>query len=430
MSLRVQIKHGLDIPISGAPEQSVYPGSPIHHLALCGLDYPGLKPKVLVTEGDKVGLGGALFVDKRDPVVQYCSPGQGTVVAINRGARRILQTIVIRLDTSGIEELAYNALTNEEIQNLDRDGVASRLHESGLWTAFRTRPYSRVPLASSVPRAIFVTAIDTQPLATDPQVVIRPEADAFANGLQVVSHLTAGAVNLCTGSGWNIPVPDIEGLQQIEFIGPHPAGLPGTHIHHLDPVGPDRTVWHIGYQDVIAIGKLFTTGKIHTERVIALSGDPVSKPRLISTRLGASTEEILKDETINCETGRVVSGSVLTGRLAKENLAYLGRYHIQLSIINDDSHKSLFGWLGIRPRLYTTSSLSLKKNGHKNKWPFTTALNGRYTGMLPIEIFDNVVPLDMLLSPLLRAWMNVDSQDLQYPFNRDDYVQLELMRYF
>ena len=413
MRLQVRIKHGLDIPVSGAPEQSVNSGPSIQHLALCGLDYPGLKPKLLVAEGDKVGLGGALFVDKRDPVVQYCSPGQGTVISINRGARRILQTIVIRLDESGIEDLAYNALTNEEVQQLDRDSVASRLHESGLWTAFRTRPYSRVPLATSVPRAIFITAIDTQPLAADPQVVIRPEADAFANGLQVVSHLTPGAVNLCTGSGWNIPVPDIDGLQQIEFIGPHPAGLPGTHIHHLDPVGPDRTVWHIGYQDVIAIGKLFTTGIIHTERVIALSGDPVSKPRLISTRLGASTGEILKDEIMTCETCRVVSGSVLTGRFAKENLAYLGRYHNQLSIINENRHKSLLGWLGRLPRLYTASSIFLKKTGHKKKWPFTAARNGRYTGMLPMELFDKIVPLDILLSPLLRALMVKDTDQAQ-----------------
>ena len=413
MSLQIRIKRGLDIPISGTPEQTAYPGPPIQHVALCGLDYPGLKPKLLIAQGDTVGLGQTLFLDKRDPVVKYNSPGQGTVVAINRGARRILETIIIRLTESGITELSFDALTDEEIQQLDRDSVASRLHESGLWTAFRTRPYSRVPLSESSPRSIFVTAIDTQPLAADPRVVIQPEATAFASGLLVLSRLTPGAVQLCTGPGWDISIPDTDKLQQVEFTGPHPAGLPGTHIHHLDPVGPDRSVWHIGYQDVIAMGKLFTTGKIHTERVIALGGERINEPRLISTRLGASTNELVKDRVKDPNTCRVISGSVLTGRLAADKLAYLGRYHNQVSVIRENSHKKLFGWLGIFSGLYTASSFLLKKTGHKQKLSFTTSQNGRFNAMLPMGLFDKVMPLDILSSPLLRALMVKDTDHAQ-----------------
>ena len=413
MSLLIRIRHGLDIPISGTPEQSSYPGPPIQHVALSGLDYPGLKPKLLVAQGDPVGLGQALFVDKRDPAVQYSSPGQGTVVAVNRGARRILETIVIRLEKSGVPDLCFDALTDEEIRRLDRSSVASRLHVSGLWTAFRTRPYSRVPLAESIPHSIFITAIDTQPLAADPQVVIRPEVTAFANGLLLVSRLTPGAVHLCTGPGWEISIPEIERLQQVEFTGPHPAGLPGTHIHHLDPVGPNRTVWHIGYQDVIAIGKLFSKGKIHTGRVISLGGDRINEPRLISTTLGASTDEIVKDSIKDPATCRVISGSVLTGRQATGNHAFLGRYQNQLSVIRDDSHKSIFGWLGIQSRFYTAFSILLKKNGHRQKLVFTTSQNGRFTGMLPLGLFDKMMPLDILASPLLRALMVKDTDHAQ-----------------
>ena len=413
MSLRIRIRQGLDIPIAGTPEQSAYPGPPIHHVALCGLDYPGLKPKLLVAQGDTVGLGQALFIDKRDPAVQYSSPGQGTIVAVNRGARRALETIVIRLEESGVADLSFDALTDEEIRRLDRGSVASRLHESGLWTAFRTRPYSRVPLADSTPRSIFVTAIDTQPLAADPRGVIQPEASAFASGLVAVSRLTPGAVRLCTGPGWDISVPEMEHLQQVEFTGPHPAGLPGTHIHYLDPVGPERTVWHIGYQDVIAIGKLFATGKIHTERVIALGGDRVSEPRLISTRLGASTDEIVKDKIEDPDNCRVISGSVLTGHLAEGRLAYLGRYQNQLSVIREHGQKSLFGWLGLLPRLYTASSFLLKKTGQKRKLAFTTSQNGRFTAMLPMGLFDKVMPLGILSSPLLRALMVKDTDQAQ-----------------
>jgi len=413
MSLRIRIRHGLDIPISGTPEQSAYPGPPIQHVALSGLDYPGLKPKLLVAQGDTVGLGQALFIDKRDPAVQYTSPGQGTVVAINRGARRILETIVIRLEESGVPNLSFDAVTDEEIRQLDRGGVASRLNESGLWTAFRTRPYSRVPLADSNPRSIFVTAVDTQPLAADPRVVIQPEAAAFGSGLQVISRLTQGAVYLCTGPDWDIQIPEIDRLQQVEFTGPHPAGLPGTHIHHLDPVGPDRTVWHIGYQDVITVGKLFATGKIHTERVIALGGDRISEPRLISTRLGASTNEIVKDRIEDPDTCRVISGSVLTGRSAAGKHAYLGRFQNQLSVIKEDGQQSLFGWLGLLPRLYTASSILLKKTGHKRKLAFTTSQNGRFTAMLPMGLFDKLMPLDILSSPLLRALMVKDTDQAQ-----------------
>lgn len=413
MSLQIRIRHGLDIPISGTPEQSAYPGPPIQHVALSGLDYPGLKPKLLVAPGDTVGLGQALVVDKRDPAVQYTSPGQGTVVAANRGARRILETIVIRLEESGLPDLSFDALTDEEIRRLDRGSVASRLHESGLWAAFRTRPYSRVPLAQDIPHSIFVTAIDTQPLAADPRVVIQPQATAFASGLLVVSRLTPGAVHLCTGPGWNISIPEMEHLQQVEFTGPHPAGLPGTHIHHLDPVGPDRTVWHIGYQDVIAIGKLFTAGEIHTERVIALGGDRISEPQLISTRLGASTDEIVKDRIEDPDTCRVISGSVLTGRLAAGNQAYLGRYQNQVSVIREDGHQSLFGWLGLLPRLYTASSFLLKKTGHRRKLAFTTSQNGRFAAMLPLGLFEKVMPLDILSSPLLRALMVKDTDQAQ-----------------
>ncbi len=413
MSLQIKIRQGLDIPISGAPEQTAYPGSPIQHVALCGLDYPGLKPKLLVAQGDPVGLGQPLFIDKRDPAVQYSSPGQGTVVAINRGARRVLETIIIRLEESDITELSFDAVTDEEIMRLERDSVASRLHESGLWTAFRTRPYSRVPLAESSPRSIFVTAIDTQPLAADPRVVVEAEVSAFTSGLRVLSRLTPGAVRLCTGPGWDISIPEMENLEQAEFTGPHPAGLPGTHIHHLDPVGPDRTVWHIGYQDVIAIGKLFTTGKIHTKRVIALGGDRVKEPQLISTRLGASVDEIVKDKIKDPDNCRVISGSVLTGRLAENKLAYLGRYHNQLSVIRENSNKSLFGWLGVLPGLYTASSFLLKKTGHTRKMAFTTSQNGRFTGMLPMGLFDKVMPLDILSSPLLRALMVKDTDQAQ-----------------
>jgi Na+-transporting NADH:ubiquinone oxidoreductase subunit A len=354
-----------------------------------------------------------LFVDKRDPQVQYCSPGQGTVTAINRGARRVLESVVMRLKDSGADDVCFDPLSDQQMSTLDRDQVAGRLQQSGLWTAFRTRPFSRVPPSFSSPCSIFVTAIDTRPFAADPALVVRDDSAAFVSGLRVLPLLTAGSVYLCTGPGWNIETPDIERLQTVEFSGPHPAGLPGTHIHHLDPVGADRVAWHIAYQDVIAIGKLFTSGSIHTTRVIALGGDCLEKPRLVKTKLGASIDELLDGEIRSPDDCRVISGSVLGGRSASGGLAYLGRYHHQVTVIREGGDKHLFGWVGLFPRRYTAALARLPGIGQERKQSFSTSQNGRFSGMIPIRVFEQVMPLDILPSPLFRALMVKDTDQAQ-----------------
>ena len=177
--MNIRTTRGLNIPISGEPEQAVHPGPAIQNLALCGPDYMGLKPRLLVSEGDPVGLGQPLFVDKRDPEVSYCSPGNGTVVAINRGARRVLESVVVRVTESGANVIRFDPVSDEQMTTLDRDEVAGKLQQSGLWTAFRTRPFSRVPHSDSRPHSIFVTAIDTRPLAADPALVAGLDSEAY-----------------------------------------------------------------------------------------------------------------------------------------------------------------------------------------------------------------------------------------------------------
>ena len=413
LNQRIRIRKGLDIPLAGEPDQSLDSGPVIQNVALCGPDYVGLKPRLLVSEGDQVGLGQPLFIDKRDPEVFYCAPARGTVAAINRGARRALETVVVRLEDSGVEDICFDPLSEQQMANLCREEVAERLQRSGLWTAFRTRPFSRVPHSQSSPVAIFVTAIDTRPLAADPGPAIHADSGAFAAGLRILPLLTTGAVYLCVGPGWDIEVPEIERLQTVEFSGPHPAGLPGTHIHHLDPVGVGRVAWHIAYQDVIAIGKLFAFGSIHTTRVIALGGDCLHKPRLVKTRVGASLDELLEDEIREPGACRVISGSVLGGRTASAGPGFLGRYHDQVSVIREGGDKHLFGWTGLFPRRYTAAPTQLKGNGRNRKHSFSTSQNGRFTGMIPLRVFEKVVPLDILPSPLYRALMVKDTDRAQ-----------------
>lgn len=396
LSLQKKIRNGLDLRLHGEPEQSVHPGPEIQHAALCGRDYNGLKPRLLVSEGDEVGRGQPLFIDKRDPAVSYCSPAQGIISAINRGPRRRLDSVVVQLQSSGVEDVQFEPLSGEQQSALGGEKIAERLQQSGLWGAFRTRPFSRVPLSDSRPHAIFVTATDTRPLAADPSVIVGADPGAFQAGLRLLPLLTSGTVYVCTGPGWNIELPQAEQLAEAVFSGPHPAGLPGTHMHFLDPVSTDRVAWQIDCQDVMAIGKLFSRGEVPASRVVALGGECLAHPRLVKTVMGASINELLADEFRQCEGCRVLSGSVLDGRRASDGLVYLGRYHTQVSVIPEGGGRRLFGWLA-------------GKGGHG----CSTSQHGRYSGMIPLPVFEKVMPLDILPAPLFRALLVKDTDQAQ-----------------
>ena len=222
---------------------------------------------------------------------------------------------------------------------------------------------------------------------------------------------------MCTGADWKGPLSEHQRVQQVEFSGPHPAGIPGTHIHLLDPVSTDRTVWHIGYQDVIAIGKLFTEGQLWMKRTIALGGEGFERPRLVTTRLGANVNELvaveLKAVGAEQKSPRLISGSVLNGRTVMGSEAYLGRYHLQVSAIPQDSTGNLFGWLGLFNSRYSFAGLFKRQQNHSQKLPFSTALNGRSTALVPVDAFERVMPLDILPVPLLRALLIKNTDQAQ-----------------
>ena len=278
----IKLKRGLDLPISGSPDQSVREGKPVRTVAVVGFDYNGMKPTMAVAVGDKVKCGQELFNDKKTPGVLYTAPASGTVVEINRGEKRVLQSVVIEI--SGDDAIEFPKTSESDIAGLSREDVQDNLVNSGMWIALRTRPFSKVPEIKSVPSSIFVQAIDTNPLAGDPQIIIQEKEAAFKQGLQLLAKLTDGKVFVCQASGANTPVSTDANIELATFGGPHPAGLPGTHIHNLDPVSANKTVWTVNYQDVIAIANLFTSGRLDVSRGVALGGSQVRPPGLDRTR--------------------------------------------------------------------------------------------------------------------------------------------------
>jgi Na+-transporting NADH:ubiquinone oxidoreductase subunit A len=407
-----KLKKGFNIPITGAPEQLIQPGPAITTVALIGGDYIDLIPSVLVNEGDRVKLGQPLFTDKKTAGVRYTAPGSGVVTAIHRGTKRVLQSVVIRLE--GDEEETFNRYGQQQLIQLSAAQVQENLLASGLWTALRTRPYSKVPAPDSKPHSIFVTAMDTNPLALQPEVVINEYHEDFANGLSVIAQLTEGPVFVCKSPETTILTPPSEQLKIAEFSGPHPAGLVGTHIHFLDPVSATKTVWYLNYQDVIAIGKLFTTGRLWVERIIALGGPPVLKPRLLRTRLGANTNDLLLGELQDVEC-RAISGSVLSGRRAAGWASYLGRYHTQLSVLAEGREREFFGWIMPGKNKFSILNVFLSSLSRATrKFALTTTQNGSPRAMVPVgNNYEQVMPLDILPTQLLRSLLVGDTEMAQ-----------------
>lgn len=399
-----QIKKGLDVPIKGQPIQTINPAAPVKRVGLLGGDYIGMRPTMAVGVGDRVKLGQVLLEDKKNPGVVYTSPGAGQVTEINRGEKRRFESLVIELD--GEEQETFQSF--DALDGLSREQVQENLVKSGLWPAFRTRPFDKVPLLGTEPHSIFVTAVDTNPLSAEPELIIAENADLFVAGLNVVKQLTDGKVFVCTRDDSRVPGENVERVEFARFVGPHPSGLVGTHIHLLDPVGPEKTVWHLNYQDLIAIGHLFTTGQLMTERVIALGGPRVEDPGLYRTRLGACIDELVQGR-VDLENARVISGSILNGHTSVAPLNFLGRYDLQVSALEEGNKREFLGWQGPGFNKFSVTNIYAGSLAAGKKFDMTTSTGGSVRAMVPVETYERVMPLDILPTQLLRALITEDT---------------------
>jgi Na+-transporting NADH:ubiquinone oxidoreductase subunit A len=405
---RIKIRKGLDLPVTGVPEQSVDSTVEIKSVGILGPDYMGMRPTMAVKEGDRVELGQVLFEDKNHPSIKFTAPGCGSVAAINRGAKRSLQSVVIEL--SGADERQFDK--HVDVRGLDGEQVRQQLLASGLWTALRARPFSKVADPTAKPHSIFVTATDTNPLAARPDAIISAHESDFANGVMALTKLTDGSVFVCKSSGTNVPSAPPDTVKVVDFDGPHPAGLPGTHIHFLDPVGPQKSVWYLNYQDAIAIGKLLSTGRLWMDRVIALGGPVVKNPRLLQSRIGACISDLVQGELKEGEH-RVISGSILGGAAAAGALDFLGRYHLQVSALAEGREREFLGWQKPGADKFSIKNVFAAKLTPGKRFDFTTSTEGSERAMVPVGSYEQIMPLDILPTQLLRALIVGDTDQAQ-----------------
>lgn len=413
----IRTKRGLNLPISGAPEQQIGKVQRTRSVAILGCDYVGMKPTMVVSQGDVVKLGQPLFSDKKNPSVVYTAPAAGVVSAINRGNQRRLLSVVIELDLDSDSEaqVELSSYSEAELATLRADDIVADLLKSGLWTALRTRPFSKVPDPADRPHSLFINAMDTNPLAVLPIVVLESCRDDFVRGVELLAKLAEKTSYVCVDRKVDKLLADAgfsDNIQVQEFRGPHPCGLTGTHIHHLEPAGNNKQIWSVNYQDVVAIGKLFSTGALSMERIISLAGPQVNEPRLVRSRIGANLDEMCAAE-LKPHESRVVSGSVLGGRKAAGVEGFLGRYHLQVSILREGRERPLMGYLSPGRNRHSAMGIYISSLFKDKRHDMSTSTQGSDRAMVPIGAYEKIMPLDILPTQLLRSLIVGDIETAQ-----------------
>ena len=406
------IKKGLNIPISGAPSSELTTDLISDHIALMALDFNGMKPKMLCKVDQTVKRGEPLFEDRKNPGVIHTSAGAGKIIAINRGARRVLQSIVIELEENDMKSNGdivdadiYQNFEHFKGENQEYSGeeLEDLLIESGMWTRIRRRPFSMIPQPKTRPGALFITCTETEPLAPPISAQLGERGDDFKAGAEALTKMMSEhnvPTYICTEPSSS--VPSVSGATNHSFSGLHPAGLPGTHIHFLYPVTRKRIAWYIHLQDVIAIGALIRTGKLDTSRIISLGGPAAENPRLIKTRIGAKVQ-ILTGPTDTTEF-RNISGSCISGRIANDDIhGYMGLFHRQVTQLKEGREQEFIGWMLPGGNKFSSIPAFISSLFGPKVFNFTTTTNGEHRDMVPIGMYERIMPLDIIPTFLLRA---------------------------
>ena len=384
----ILIKKGLNLPISGHPDPVVSDTPTIHKAAILSNDFIGMKPTMLVKEGEKVKLGQKIIEDKKNPGVFFTSPCGGEVSSINRGDKRKFLSIEFDIDA---EEESVLFDTNQDPKTL--------LIESGLFNAFRTRPFNRTPKVEDKPDRVFINACDTNPLAVSPKDIIQLNEADFNSGVAFISSLFDFDIDLAFEDDHRDYT--FKKVNSTQFKGPHPAGLASTHINAIYPVNLHRKVWTINYQEVISIGYLVNNGKLRTHKNISLAGESVFNPSIVSARIGSNIDQLCAGKVNS--NARVISGSVLFGHDAIDAMSYLGFYDNQVTALPNHTDDVFLNWIMPGKNIHSKLNVFLSAFKQPAKFNFNTGINGGNRAIVPVGSYEEIIPHDILMTQLLKA---------------------------
>ncbi len=408
MSKDIRIKKGLDINLVGVAEQNTSKAVLSNVYAINLLDFHGIMPKMLVKQGAEVKAGEPLFYSKDNQDMLFVSPVSGELIEITRGARRRILTIKILADKS--QEYLEHPVQKP---GADSEEIKSALLKSGCWPFIKQRPYDVVADPAAIPKAIFVSAYATAPLAADLDYTLNGKEKELQAALTAMSKLTPGKVHVSVGKGSNSPFTNLEDIEIHKVSGPHPAGLVGTQINKLDPINKGEVVWTVTPQDLVIIGELLLTGKFNAQRTIALAGSSVKSPKYFTTKIGAEIATFLYASGVKEEKFRVINGDVLTGKKASPD-GFLGFYNNTVSVIPEGDDYEFFGWnKPVFDKISSTRALTFSWLQPKKKYDLDTNTNGEHRAFVVTGMYEEVFPLDIYPLQLLKACMVKDLDEME-----------------
>lgn len=412
MSKVIKLRKGLDINLFGAAERVLAKGTDAASYALVPDHYRGVTPKLLVKVGDKVKAGSPLFFDKENPEVLFTSPVSGEVSAVNRGDKRKILSIVVTPDGQNQSE----SFDNPPIADLSRSHVRETLLKAGFWPMLIQRPFGIIAKTMATPKAIFVSGLDTAPLAPDLNFLVQDQGEHIIAGLEVLKRLTDGKVHLTVGTDTTAGV--LSRIKQVEvhhIEGPHPAGNVGVQIAQIDPINKGDVVWTVELQHVAMIGRLFLTGQVDMSKVVALTGSEVIKPHYYKIISGALISSVTAGNLHANGNMRMISGNPLTGcKTSDDNVTgYLGFYHNQITVIPEGDKYEFFGWAMPRFGKFSVSRSYFSWLCPKKKYNLDTNLNGGERAFVQTGIYDKVLPMNIYPLYLIKAIMAGDIDKME-----------------
>ena len=428
MSNDIRIKKGLDIKLNGEAEKTVEQAIISNYSTIRPEDFHGVTPKLVAKEGTLVRAGSTLFFDKSQETVKFSSPVSGKVVEVLRGPKRRIDAIKIEADKTQ----TFEDFGKFDIDASKPEEIKAHLLASGCWPFVKQRPYDVIANPEKSPKAIFISGYASAPLAADLDFTLQGKESELQAAVSALGKLTEGKVHVSVGKNANSPLAGLNGVILHKVSGPHPSGNVGTQINKIDPINKGEVVWTVSPQDLVIIGELLLTGKFNAERIVALVGSSVEKPRYFKTIAGSEIATIVYDKGVSKDgNDRIISGNVLSGKQIQTdgNLDY---YSNVVSIIPEGDDYELFGWTKpVFNKVSTSRALTFSWLNPKKKYDLNTNTNGEHRAFVTTGTYEKVFPLDIFPMQILKACMYQDLDEMEalgmYEVAPEDFALTEFV---